>query len=192
MGKKIVICGFSNSGKDSVAREIESKFNYNFIVSTTTRPMRVGECQGNPYNFISNSKFELLIENNSLVEHRAYDTIVDGKPSRWYYGVEDNAIEDNKDYVVVLDMIGLREFQKHFGEEVVSFFLDVDEEVRRNRCLKRGDFDKQEWQRRLEDDIKRFSYSVILEEVDFIVKNDCVKETALDIMEKIERINNNG
>ena len=51
--KLIILTGKSSSGKDTLARMLEQKYGYNFIVSTTTRPMRPGESDKNPYNFVS-------------------------------------------------------------------------------------------------------------------------------------------
>jgi len=73
--------------------------------------MRDGESQGNPYNFVTSSEFKRLIEHDFLIEHREYNTLVDGNPDTWYYGVEKSAINPSVDYVVVLDIVGLRGFK---------------------------------------------------------------------------------
>jgi guanylate kinase len=67
--------------------------------------------------------------------------------------------------------LGLIEFKKHFNDNIISFFIDVDEPTRRNRCINRNDFNETEWNRRCVDDIKQFSRELIEKEVDYIVEN---------------------
>lgn len=180
----ITLIGKSSSGKDTLARILEKDHGYNFIVSTTTRPMRPGESEKNPYYFVSNEKFEELINDEQLIEYRTYNTLVDNVPALWYYGVEKKEVSDDKKYVVVLDIIGLKEFQQTFGSRVKSFYIYVDDEERKQRCVKRGDFNEPEWNRRCEDDNKVFSPEIINEYVDYTISspnNDELINLILDI-----------
>lgn len=176
----IVICAPSCAGKDTLARYLEKNNEYNFVISTTTRPMRPGEFQKNPYNFTNNENFENLINNDDLIEYRTYNTLVNNIPDTWYYGVEKSEIEDNKKYVCVLDTVGLIEFKKHFGDRVISFYLNVDDNVRKERCLLRGDFDEFEWNRRLADDKIRFSDEIINTIIDFVIEADNKMDWIID------------
>jgi len=72
----ITILGKSSSGKDTAARILEKDYGYNFVVSTTTRPIRDGESERNPYNFVSDSTFKDLIKDDELIEYREYNTTV--------------------------------------------------------------------------------------------------------------------
>lgn len=172
----IILIGKSSSGKDTLARILEKEHGYKFIVSTTTRPMRQGESQKNPYYFVSNEEFVNLIDNNKLIEYRTYNTLVDNIPALWYYGVEKTEVNNQDKYVVVLDIIGLKEFQKEFGNRVTSFYIDVNDNERKRRCLSRGDFNESEWNRRLEDDNRVFSPKVINEHVDYVISSYDNKE----------------
>jgi guanylate kinase len=184
--KLLILTGKSSSGKDTIARLLEKEHGYNFIVSTTTRPMRPGESNRNPYNFVTNEEFERLISGNELIEYREYHTLVNNNPEIWYYGVEKKEVDPNKSYVVVLDTVGLREFKIHFPEKVISFFIHVDDEIRKQRCLSRGDFDEFEWNRRLEDDKIRFSSEVVSKEMDFVIDGDQDSKNVLnDILNRI-------
>jgi guanylate kinase len=170
--KLIILTGKSSSGKDTLARMLEQKYGYNFIVSTTTRPMRPGESDKNPYNFVSDEKFQNLINNNELIEYREYHTLVNNNPETWYYGVEKKEVNPNKSYVVVLDIVGLQGFKANFEDKIVSLFINVSDEVRKNRCLSRGDFDEFEWNRRAEDDKIVFSEDVIKKEIDHVINGE--------------------
>lgn len=170
--KIIIICGFSSAGKDKVTKYISENYNYKFITSHTSRPIRLNESEGNPYHFISKQKFEKMIENNEFIEYRKYSTLVNNVPDIWYYGVHKNSVNlSQNSYVVVLDMLGTIEFKKYFGDSIISFFIDVDEPTRKQRCINRKDFDEYEWNRRYKDDIKQFPKEIIKNEIDYIIKN---------------------
>ena len=166
--KIIILAGFSASGKDTVARAIEKR-GANFIISHTTRPIRDYETEGNPYHFITADEFIDMAYKGEFIEHRKYETILNGKEETWHYGVHKDAVENHKPYVVVLDMLGVREFKKYFGDRCIVFFLDADVETRRQRIKDRGDYDEGEFNRRQADDEKQFPYSYVSREADYIV-----------------------
>ena len=158
--KIIVILGKCCAGKDTLARFMAENIGSKFVVSTTSRPMRKGESEGDPYHFTINDVFEEKIRNGEMLEYREY--IRDGKT--WYYGTQKTAIDNDKKYVAVLDIVGLREFRKKFGERVHALYLYVPEHIRKQRCISRGDFNKEEWERRkLTSDDLMFTDDVIRE-----------------------------
>jgi len=165
----VILCGKSSSGKDTIARMLEKDHGYNFVISTTTRPIRPGESEKDPYYFVNNDDFQKLIEKEKLIEYREYHTLVNNVPDIWYYGVEKKEIDPNKKYVVVLDIVGLKEFNKFFKERIASFYLDVDDQTRKDRCIARGDYDDSEFNRRLIDDEKVFSPDIISANVDHTI-----------------------
>lgn len=171
MNKIVAITGMSGAGKDSLARVLEKQDDYKFVVSTTTRPKRSGEEDGVHYHFKTQDEFQQLIENNELIEYRYYDTIENGKPARWHYGIERKEIDLGKhNYVVVVDLKGLEDLKKEFGEKVVSFFIDVAYKDRVLRAMARDkNFELEEFERRYKDDIIKFKN--IEKKVDFIVFN---------------------
>lgn len=179
--KIIILAGFSASGKDTIARKIE-KAGVHFVVSHTTRPMRDYEEEGNPYHFITEDEFLHMALVNKFVEHRRYETLLNNVPATWHYGVHVDEVVDDKANVVVLDMLGVREFKKHYGSRCVVFFIEATEEERRQRCKARGDYDEHEFERRLEDDKKQFPMEEIRGDVDYFVASTTPLENAIDIM----------
>lgn len=169
--KIIIIIGPCSVGKDSIARILEKEYDFNFIISTTTRPIRPGESWKNPYYFIKNEEFVNKINNGEMIEFREYHTIVNNVPEIWYYGAEKKEVADDKKYVVVLDVVGLIEFKEVFGDRVIAFFLNADDEIRKNRCINRGDFDESEWNIRLQDDKRMFTPEVIRECADYTIED---------------------
>ena len=168
----LVIAGFSASGKDSLQKYISDNYNYKMVISHTSRPMRPSESEENPYYFITKKQFEEMIAENEFIECRKYNTLVGGKEDVWFYGVSKSAIDLSKhSYIVVLDILGLIEIKKHFKDSVISFFIDVDEPTRKQRCIGRADFDESEWNRRKLDDEGKFTYEIVNQEVDYMVSN---------------------
>ncbi len=188
----IALLGYSGSGKDSVARVLEKKYGYKFVVSTTSRPMRSGESDGVQYHFITDEEFQQLKDNNQLIEYRYYDTYENGKPARWHYGITKDEIDLEKyNHVAVVDLPGLKDLIKNFGNRVISIFLDANEPERKLRAMARDkNFEDMEWQRRNEDDKKVFTD--IYFKVDFVVVNydfgKCIAEVISNIEYKKKKI----
>ena len=161
--KIIVILGKCCAGKDTLARFMADNLGFKFIVSTTSRPMRDGESEGNPYHFISDEEFQRKIANGDFIEYREYKT----NGGNWHYGVEKSVVIDNECYVAVLDIVGLREFKKQFGDRVFSIYLLADYDERKSRCIAIGDFNEEEWKLRAISDDKMFD-NVSCGEFDYI------------------------
>ena len=161
--KIIIILGKCCAGKDTLARFMADNLGFNFVVSTTSRPMRYGESEGNPYHFISDEEFQRKIANGDFIEYREYKT----NGGNWHYGVEKSVVIDSECYVAVLDIVGLREFKKQFGDRVFSIYLLVDSDERMRRCIARGDFNEKEWKRRAISDDEMFD-NVPCSEFDYI------------------------
>lgn len=182
----IILCGKSASGKDTITQKLKDILGYEFIISTTTRPIREGEKEGDPYYFIKNDKFVELIENDKLIEYRTYNTLINNVPDVWYYGVPKASISNNNSYIGVLDIVGLDGFKEHFGDSVISFYIHVDDKERERRAMKRGGFDKSEWDRRMIDDNIVFANDVISKKIDHVVTNESINKTVINIMKKID------
>lgn len=182
----IVISGFSGAGKDTIAKAIHELHGHNFVISHSTRPIRPNESNGDPYYFISDNEMCTMAFNNELIEGRCYNTI-DGN---WFYAVHKDEIEENSKYVVVLDVLGYKEFVKHFGDRVCGIFVDVDEETRRLRASdQRQDFNIDEWNRRYEDDMKIFKDYSVNSEYDYVIKNIDFNITVNEVSKLIENFN---
>jgi guanylate kinase len=72
-GKLIVISGFSGSGKDTLMNMfLDTRPNYQRIITHTSRPIRPGEKHGKDYYFVSHRKFKKMIQEERFVEHVLY------------------------------------------------------------------------------------------------------------------------
>jgi len=64
-----IISGPSGTGEDSIIKGLEKYFSIERVITTTTRSMRKGESQGNPYYFIDKEEFKKKLGNGEFVEH---------------------------------------------------------------------------------------------------------------------------
>ena len=178
----LAIVGFSSAGKDTLAKYAHDNLGYNFVVSHSTRPMRAGESQGNPYYFINDNEMCSLFVQNKLIEAREYDSVY----GKWFYAVSKDEIEDSKKYVVVVDFSGFQSLKNHFGNRVKSVFIDCSEPERRKRAQLRGDFNLDEWNRRYEDDNTKFPKELIKKSMDWIMETtNCSKEKSENDLKEI-------
>ena len=153
--KIIVLAGLTGVGKDTIAKVLNERFDYNFIVSMTTRPMRENEKEGDPYYFVDEKTFF----NTPMIENRVYNTLFNGKPKDYYYGVPESSVKDDKKYVVVLDVGGTEDFIRIFGDRIIPIMLTAPEGIRESRSIGRGNHDISEWERRNKTDTPIFNSS---------------------------------
>ena len=146
-------------GKDSVRRVLERDYGYRNIVSYTSRGMRVGEENGIDYHFVSKEQFNNMINNNEMIEYRSYETNWNGNIDTWFYGIKKFELDEDKDYVVVIDLMGAESIINYFGRENCTLiYLNAYDKTRELRARNRGSFDETEWKRRLLADYKDFSF----------------------------------
>lgn len=168
-----ILIGKSASGKDAILGNLKRNFCFTPLISTTSRPMRENEVDGVDYKFVSTQTFKYMIEIGCFIEYRSYNTLVNGKPDIWYYGMQTFDLEPDINHVTILDVDGAREFIKHFGRDNVRvIYIHADDDVRKSRAEKRGSFDETEWIRRLNDDAVKFSWDVCSDIVDLRIDNN--------------------
>lgn len=125
----IVLSGASASGKTEVAKRLAAKYGIVKVITTTTREQRVGEVDGKDYFFVTKEKFEELIRKDEFVEFTIYNNN--------YYGSLKSQIGDNK--CIVTDPQGLKAYSNLNDNNIVTFFLNAEENTRLFRMLERGD-----------------------------------------------------
>lgn len=93
----IAIAGPSGSGKTYLSKYLRSEFDVPMIVSTTTRPMREGETEGEDYFFVSSTKgFDpaVMLTHTRFGKHE-YFSLKSQLPADGYctYVVDENGIK---------------------------------------------------------------------------------------------------
>jgi guanylate kinase len=159
----LVISGPSGVGKDAVIEGLRKCHDLHTIVTTTTRSMRPGESEGNPYHFVNKSEFEKMIESEELLEWaRVYD---------YYYGVPrdevDRALKKSKPVIIKVDVQGARTIKNIIQDAIYIFLLPSTPEELSRRLKGRGSMSEEQLKLRLKtvdeelNYISLFDYAVI-------------------------------
>lgn len=175
----LVLVGESASGKTTVSKILEEEMGYHRIISHTTRPMRVGEKDGDDYYFVRQDEFNRMLRNDEFAESAAHGS--------WSYGTSKAELEkysgDDENCVAILNPVGLREFKKNGIENMFSVYINVDMRERIIKMLQRQD-DIQETFRRTNYDAGQFNG--IGNEVNMIVDNKNYEKTAMEVAVEID------
>lgn len=182
--KTIILLGKSAAGKDYILNYLKEKYNFNCIVSHTTRPIRINEVNGRDYYFTDTKCFSQMLANNEFVETREYTTCLNNKQDIWYYGIAKKEFDNKIHKICVVDTTGQKEIIKYYGQEnIISIYIDVEDKLREQRAKNRGSFSQSEWDRRLKDDNKKFKKI----KYDYIIKNNGTTEEFKQNIENILR-----
>lgn len=156
MSKVLILTGHSGAGKDTVSDRLQAAGLFKAITPITTRAMREGESEGNPYEFVPVQVFQAMIARGLLIEHKSYVTQFNGVPDTAYYGTAFASIPENEDSVITIGVNASIELKEKLGDRAVLVYLNVSDSVREERAKARGSFDQVEWDNRLAQDHKRF------------------------------------
>lgn len=186
-GVLLVLIGPTAVGKDTVIELLlKSNDKFSRLVTTNSRPVRVGEIDGHDYHFVSNEEFEKLIESNSLLEWVKYRGYYRGGQKRHV----EAALTSGKDVIWRIDVKGAKAVKKkilEFFPHTVFVYLSVNNlDTLKSRMLKRGSESESEikwslkqaaWEQK---QWRRFDYVVANEE-------NKLQET-VDIISKIVEV----
>lgn len=189
-----ILVGKSGCGKDTLQEELV-KEGFVKLVSTTSRPMREGEVEGREYYFVDNKEFDNRIKNGYFIEYRQYNTInKEGNPDVWYYGLGKQINKEDiklNNFITILDLQGAKECIDYYGiNNCFVTYINLDDKIREERAIKRGGFNKAEWDRRLIDDNKRFSVDNIKEVCNVMLQNDSSVEQLKKTFKYLYEISN--
>lgn len=145
--KRIILVGKAASGKDYMRKLLEKR-NRVYGISYTTRPPRDGEVDGVDYYFLTEEKFKEMIDNDEWYEYVVFNN--------WYYGTSKDQFY--RDDVFIMTPHGVSMVKPEDRENSFIFYIDIPEDIRRERLSQRSDADSVE--RRIaadEADFKDFS-----------------------------------
>lgn len=142
--KRIILVGKAASGKDHARQQMEN-YGFRYCVSHTTRPPRVGEINGVDYHFISlDSAIHHFMAKNLFYEYVEFNG--------WVYGT--SLEEFKKSDLFIMTPGGISKLDSKDRSESFIVYVDIPENIRRERLLKRNDADNVD--RRLAADEKDF------------------------------------
>jgi len=174
-GQLFVVSGPSGSGKDTVLKKLfVSHPEIKFSISSVTRPMRLGEVEGEKYNFISREKFLYMLDNNMLLEHNEYCGNFYGTPS----ALVQECIEHGADIILEIDVNGAANVRKIMPEVISIFIMPPSIEVLKKRLSGRGTENPDIVEKRM---IASIGEIVRAKEYDYIVVNDVLEDAVRDL-----------
>lgn len=119
-GLMLVLSSPSGAGKTTLTRSIIAEDDkLSMSVSATTRSARPGEEEGRDYFFMEPVDFNILINQDELLEHaKVFDN---------YYGTPRKPVEDalaaGKDILFDIDWQGTQQLAQKAGDDLVSIFV---------------------------------------------------------------------
>lgn len=152
----IVLTGPASAGKDTILLKLLEIYpNLKRVITTTTRPKRVGETEGKDYHFVTKEKFRQMLKDGEFVE------FVDFSDN--FYGTTKKELEpllrgENLIWRVETSRAAkVKEvLPPHLQEKTIVIYIDVpDWEVLKNRMRKRG-MSEEEISQRLRQDAQDF------------------------------------
>lgn len=177
-GMLVIISGFSGAGKGTVTRELLEKYpdRYRLSISATTRPARKGEVDGVHYFFVTQDRFEEMIEAGEFLEYAEYVNKSYGTPVKFV----NEQLEQGYDVILEIEQQGAFQVKKVMPEALLIFITPPDIAELERRLRDRGRETEEEILLRLQ---KAASESEYMELFDYLVIND-------DLSECVERLHN--
>jgi guanylate kinase len=164
--KIFILSGPSTAGEDSIINGLQKQIAFEKIITTTTREMRPGESQGNPYYFISKEEFGNRIEKNEFYEYAEEDRSN-------LYGVTkkefERACNTGRPVIWKIDYKGVITGKKLFPD-AIAILIDISPETIEKRIRRRDNASEEYIKGRLAyaqgwyDNRDKFDYSIKNEE----------------------------
>ncbi|MCX6075539.1 MAG: guanylate kinase [Campylobacterales bacterium] len=172
-GAVLVLSGPSGAGKSSLINKIFNDLgDCYFSISTTTRPMRVGEEEGVHYHFVSEEEFKKDIENDFFLEY----AVVHGN----YYGTSikpvKEALSRGKLVLFDIDVQGNTAVNNRLGDITTSVFITPPTLSELKKRLQNRSTDSEEVVERRVKMAKREIQRI--SEYDYLIVNDVLDDAA--------------
>jgi guanylate kinase len=161
----LCIMAESASGKDTLANMLCERNNYNAILSHTTRPRRNNE--GETHVFVTDDIYNQMLQDGQVAAH----TVING----YHYWCTKDQLYSNDIYVIDPSGIQTLKTLNLPNLRLVTVYINVPEEIRKERALSRGD-DINVYRSRTLSERQQFRDMKKNMNVDYVVPNlDCAK-----------------
>ncbi|MCG7503873.1 guanylate kinase [Mesorhizobium retamae] len=166
-GLMLVLSSPSGAGKSTIARNlIESDQGFELSVSVTTRPRRGSEIDGIHYHFRSRREFELLRDNDELLEWAEVHGNFYATPRE----PAERAMSQGRDMLFDIDWQGAKQLKEKMRGDIVSIFiLPPSMKELKARLKRRAEDQEQVIETRLKNARTEIEHWT---EYDFVIIND--------------------
>ncbi len=165
----LMIIGPTAVGKSSIIEKALADYpRLCDIITYTTRTMRAGESEGNPYHFVSEEKFSELSDQNFFLE----TAVVHGR----MYGTPRDQLEkastEGRVCLIDVDVQGAKKLLVEYPQAVTVFLLPPTIDTLRHRFIKRGITDSADLAKRMQSaqielaQAHDFQYQIVNAELD--------------------------
>lgn len=165
-GSLYIISAPSGAGKSSlVSKLLEKDHHIQVSVSTTTRPARPGETDGEDYHFVSTETFQQKVRQDDFLE---YAQVFDN-----FYGTSKTSVNeklaDGKDVILEIDWQGAQQVREQFSEAISIFILPPSLSELNRRLNTRGTDSAEVIQNRMAQAVSEMEH---YDEFDYIIINN--------------------
>ncbi|MFJ5622171.1 guanylate kinase [Peribacillus loiseleuriae] len=169
-GLLIVLSGPSGVGKGTVRKEIFSQPNaaFEYSISMTTRLPREGEVDGIDYFFKSREEFEILIEQDKLLEYAEFVGNYYGTPVDYVR----ETLNSGKDVFLEIEVQGARQVREKFPEGLFIFLAPPSLSELESRIVNRGTESEELIRQRM---LAAKAEIELMDLYDYVVENDHVE-----------------
>ena len=125
----LCIMAESAAGKDSLVNKLCEKTNYHQLISYTTRPRRVNE--GDTHIFVTEEDYQEMLKANQVAAY----TKINGY--KYWSTIDQLYLMD----IYIIDPFGVETLKKLNlpNLKIVTTYVNVPEEIRKERAMARGD-----------------------------------------------------
>lgn len=178
----VIVIGPTAVGKSSVLEHLLRDYpQLCDIITYTTRPMRAGESEGDPYHFVSESKFKELLSRDFFIEW----AIVHGR----MYGTPRDQVErtsvSGRVCIMDIDVQGAKKMMREYPSAVTIFLMPPSVDALRDRFIKRGVTSDADLAKRLESAKMEMSQS---RDFQYVIVNDHFESAYGEIRKIIEKL----
>jgi len=177
-GLVVILSSPSGTGKTSICRALLKRHNdFRFSVSATTRPPRGNERNKYDYHFVSERKFDSMVDQKEFAEWKHVFAYRYGTP---LFEIK-HALKKRQVLLCDVDVKGGMSLKKNYREAVTIFVIPPSfKELKRRLYKRRTDSDDQ-MKLRLKTAVVEIGY---WKKYDYVVINDDLK-VAIDEVDKI-------
>lgn len=132
--RMVIIAAPSGAGKSSFVARITREYPVLCdTVTYTTREIRTGESEGDPYHFVSRDRFQQLVNENFFVEWANVHGNFYGTPMHQLT----DAWETSRVIIMDVDVQGAETFKRKFADAQTIFIVPPSIDELRRRVVKR-------------------------------------------------------